>query len=105
MHAAMPAALALPKSADGAKHRIQMIMCPPFWKLGTFQGGTNREWPGAVTPECSNIAYRVSRRVETLGEVLLHEYTHVEALVQPSLEEHVKGLLSNFYDSRKLSAR
>ena len=41
--------------------------------------------------------------METLGEVLLHEYTHVDELVQPPLTQSVEDLADNFYDSRELA--
>jgi len=97
------AAWTLPVSADRAKHRRQMIMCPSFWKFGTFKGGAHREWPNVPTRKCSNIAYRVSRNMETLGEVLLHEYMHIDELVQPPLTGTVGDLEYNFYDCRELA--
>ena len=102
-------ALTLPKHADTIKNRRQLILCPSFWRYGTFEGGVHREWPNVVTRKCSNIAYRVSRRMETLGEVLLHEYTHIDEIVQPPLprpaavDPMVKDFADNFHDSRELA--
>lgn len=79
-----------PKQYDRGQRRVQIILCPPFFEQGTFNGGPNREWPGIPTPKCSNIANRVSPRMDTLGSSLLHEYTHVDELVQPLLCEHVE---------------
>jgi hypothetical protein len=41
--------------------------------------------------------------METLGEVLLHEYTHVDEIVQPPLTQPVKDFADRFYNSRKLA--
>ena len=96
-------ALAGQRSDDPGQHRVQIILCPPFFKCGTFQGGPNREWPGIHTPECSNIAYRVSEKMDTLGSLLLHEDTHVDDIVQPPLSEHVRDDEYGYYDSRNLA--
>jgi hypothetical protein len=91
------------KSDDPGQHRVQIILCPPFFKYGTIQGGPNREWPNIFTPKCSNIAYRVSEKMDTLGSFLLHEYTHVDDLVQPPLSEHVRDAEYGYYDTRDLA--
>jgi hypothetical protein len=94
----------IPKHEDEAKHRTQMILCPDFWKHGTFLGGSpHRQWPGVITRTCNNIGNRVSSKMHTLGGILLHEYTHVEDLVQPPLSKHVEDPAKHFYESRMLA--
>lgn len=89
------------KSDDRGQHRVQIILCPPFFKLGTLRGGPNREWSGVLTPKCSNIAYRVSKKMDTLGSSLLHEYTHVDEFVQSLLSEHVEDEAYGYHDTRE----
>ena len=91
------------KQDDRGQHRVQIILCPPFFEQGTFNGGPNREWPGILTPKCSNIAYRVPPKMNTLGSPLLHEYTHVDELVQPLLCERVEDHEYGYYDTRELA--
>ena len=91
------------KQDDPGQHRVQIILCPPFFIYGTIQGGPNREWPGIPTAKCSNIAYRASHKMDTLGSFLLHEYTHVDEIVQPLLCEHVGDYEYGYYDTRELA--
>jgi hypothetical protein len=91
------------KQDDRGQQRVQIILCSPFFKQGTFQGGPDREWPGIPTPKCSNVGSRVSTKMDTLGSFLLHEYTHVDELVQPPLCEHVEDREYGYYDTRELA--
>lgn len=91
------------KQDDRGQQRVQIILCPPFFKQGTFQGGPDREWPRIPTPKCSNVGSRVSTKMDTLGSFLLHEYTHVDELVQPPLCEHVEDHEYGYYDTRELA--
>lgn len=91
------------KQDDPGQHRVQIILCPPFFIYGTIQGDPNREWPGIPTAKCSNIAYRASHKMDTLGSFSLHEYTHVDEIVQPLLCEHVGDYGYGYYHTRELA--
>jgi len=80
--------------------RIRIILCPLFFKRGTIEGGEGREWPGVDTLRCSNLGDRVTDRMKTVGHNLLHEYTHIDDIVQPPLDQHAGNDAYGFYDKR-----
>jgi hypothetical protein len=93
-------AVTVPK--DFPFDHTKIILCPRFFTKSTFEGGEGREWPGVETMRCSNVGDRVTERMRTTGYLLLHEYTHIDALVQPPLSQHVIDETYGFYKARAL---
>ena len=57
---------------------------------GFDHGGLGKGYPGVATVDCDFVKMnngRVSWRMDTLGSIILHEYTHFGALVVPILAQ------------------
>lgn len=65
-------------------------------------GGPNRQWEGVNNRQCSDVGYRVSRMMDTVGVILLHEYTHFGILVQPPMKGDMLDHAYFYYGSRQL---
>lgn len=57
----------------------KLVVCP----LGLKLGATGKGWEGAPAVTCETWFPRISRKMNTIGFVLLHEYTHWETLMSP----------------------
>ena len=57
----------------------KLVVCPLGLKLGAIGKG----WDGAPAVTCDTWFPRISRKMNTIGFVLLHEYTHWETLMSP----------------------
>lgn len=67
---------------DGEEDYPSMILCKP----GLAHGGIDKSTPGGPAPvTCDTIGERVTWKMDTLGAIILHEYTHFGNLVYPSL--------------------
>ncbi|KAM0719339.1 hypothetical protein Q7P37_005244 [Cladosporium fusiforme] len=67
---------------EGTDHP-SLIVCPPAFKFGGIAQG----FPGVPKVSCGNFDKYVSDKMETLGSILLHEYTHFVQLVSPVLSQ------------------
>ena len=90
------------KIGFGAFYPSEIILCPQFFLFGTIDGGPGREWPGKPTRTCDNVGTSVSRLMWTLSHFVVHEYTHLEEIMQPVLGQATKDHVYDFYQSRNL---
>lgn len=60
----------------------KIIVCKSAFQYG----GIVQEYPGVVKVTCDNIGTAASTKMETLGSLLLHEFTHFTYLVNPPLD-------------------
>lgn len=61
----------------------ELIICP---KSFTFGAIGKKSWPGAPGVNCDTIYPRISRKMETLGHNVLHEYMHWDKLMSPVIK-------------------
>lgn len=71
-------------------NRPRLIICADAFAYG----GIDRGYNGVSAVTCDTIGNTVSYRLNTLGSVLIHEYTHWTSLVVPPLR---KGTEDNAY--------
>lgn len=74
-----------------------IILCDPA-ALG--HGGIGKSYGNVPKVTCASLDPRVSWRMDTLGSVLLHEYTHWEKLVVPPLTSETDDLSYGPYEVR-----
>lgn len=84
---------------DWSTPNLTLIVCaaPGFGHGGIGKGYTNVD-----TVECGRFDDRVSWKMETLGSILLHEYTHFYNLVVPPLSKETDDPAYGVYDSRHM---
>jgi hypothetical protein len=58
----------------------KLVVCPRAFTRGAFSG---KGYPGAPVVTCDRCYPRISKNMETIGMILLHEYTHWDKLVSP----------------------
>lgn len=58
---------------DSNTDKPKLVVCPRAFTLGAFSG---KGYPGAPPVTCDRCYPRISKNMETIGMVLLHEYTH-----------------------------
>jgi hypothetical protein len=64
---------------DSETDNPKLVVCPLALKMGAIGKG----WSDAPAVTCGNLYPRISRKMDTIGFVLLHEYTHWETLMSP----------------------
>lgn len=60
----------------------EMIICPVAF---TYAGGIDKAYRDVAAVTCDTVGYEVSKRMNTMGSTILHEYTHFTRLVVPPL--------------------
>jgi hypothetical protein len=60
----------------------KLVVCA---RAGFGHGGIAKGYSGVKEVECGGLDPRISWKMETLGSILLHEYTHFLKLVSPPL--------------------
>lgn len=60
----------------------KLVVCPRAFTRGAFSG---KGYPGAPVVTCDRCYPRISKNMEKIGMVLLHEYTHWDKLMAPVL--------------------
>ena len=70
-----------------------IILCDP---AGFGHGGIGKGYNNVKAVGCDGFDDRVSWKMETLGSILLHEYTHWEKLVAPPLSEETDDLAGGY---------
>lgn len=60
----------------------KLVVCPRAFTRGAFSG---KGYPGAPVVTCDRCYPRISKQMETIGMILLHEYTHWDKLMSPAL--------------------
>jgi len=81
------------KDTDNPK----IILCP---KAGLGHGGIGTGFAGASTVGCSNFGSRVGWKMETLGSILVRQYTHWKKLMVPPLSKETGDLEYGPYGTR-----
>jgi hypothetical protein len=61
----------------------KLIVCPKAFGMGTIG---NNKWANVPKVTCQSCYPRISLKMETLGHILLHEYTHWETLMSPVMQ-------------------
>lgn len=69
---------------DWNTDKPKLVVCA---KAGFGHGGIGKGYNGVPTVKCGDFDPRLSWKMETLGSVLLHEYTHYLKLVVPPLSK------------------
>jgi hypothetical protein len=69
---------------------------------GFGHGGIGKGYTDVETVRCERFDDRVSWKMETLGSILLHEYTHFYNLVVPPLKKETDDVAYGPYDSRNM---
>lgn len=87
--------LAVMRDADTANPKI--ILCP---KAGLGHGGIGMGFLDASAVGCSNFGSRVSWKMQTLGSILLGQYTHWKKLMVPPLSKETYDLEYGPYGTR-----
>lgn len=64
---------------DYTTERPKLVVCP----LGLKMGALGKGWQGIPAVTCETWHPRISRKMDSIGFVLLHEYTHWETLMSP----------------------
>ncbi|KAJ5205279.1 hypothetical protein N7491_004098 [Penicillium cf. griseofulvum] len=67
----------------------KIVICK---KAGFGHGGIAKGYDGVPKVVCENFDPRMSWKMETLGSILLHEYTHYTNLVAPPLDKETDDL-------------
>ncbi|XEV04525.1 hypothetical protein FSHL1_009812 [Fusarium sambucinum] len=88
------------ETRDAGGENPEIIMCPKGFK----SGGIGKGYDGVDPVRCDKFDDRVSSKMESLGSILIHEYTHYDNLVNGILsklgtDDHAYGP----YDSQQLS--
>jgi hypothetical protein len=65
----------------------KLVVCA---KCGFGHGGIAKGYSGVKEVECGQLDSRVSWKMDTLGSILLHEYTHFLMLVSPPLDKEAE---------------
>jgi len=68
---------------DWGTNNPKLVMCGP----GFGHGGINKGYNNVPEINCAYIGDRVNWRMDTMGSILLHEYTHFKNLVSPPLSK------------------
>ena len=67
---------------DSNTDKPKLVVCPRSFTRGAFSG---KGYPGAPVVTCDRCYPRISKNMETIGMILLHEYTHWDKLMSPVL--------------------
>jgi hypothetical protein len=85
---------------DAGGKNPEIIICP---KAGFGHGGLSKDYNGVKAISCSEFDSRVSWKMESLGSILVHEYTHYDLLMKDILPEGTDDVAYGPYLSQQLN--
>jgi hypothetical protein len=69
---------------DAGGKNPEIIICP---KAGYGHGGLSKDYDGVKAISCSEFDSRVSWKMESLGSIFVHEFTHYDLLMKGILPQ------------------
>ena len=72
----------------------KLVVCPKAFTRGAFSG---KGYPGAPVVTCDRCYPRISKKMDTIGTILLHEYTHWDKLMSPALRPGFSAVSTSDY--------
>ncbi|KAI9667809.1 MAG: hypothetical protein M1821_000628 [Bathelium mastoideum] len=87
---------------DWSTDSPKVIVCDP---AGFGHGGIGKSYETVAAVSCGNFDPRVSWKMETLGSILLHEYTHWTKLMAPPLSKETDDDAYGPYGVRQMNKK
>jgi hypothetical protein len=87
---------------DSNTDKPKLVVCPRAFTRGAFSG---KGYPGAPVVTCDRCYPRISKNMETIGMILLHEYTHWDKLMSPVLPSGFRATSTVDYSYGAFSTR